>query len=162
MSMVSFKLNNDLVNIEIDPLKRLIDVLREDLAITSAKEGCGQGECGACSILIDNKLVNSCLVPVGSIEGKNILTIEGLKGTREFNILQESFEESGAVQCGFCIPGMIMASYALLIENGSPREAEIREGLSGNLCRCTGYEKIILAVTIASKRGEKLWKHIDQ
>lgn len=162
MSMVSFKLNNSLVNISVNPLKRLLDVLREDINLTSMKEGCGQGECGACSIIIDNKLVNSCLVPIGSIEGKSILTIEGLKCTEEFNILQESYEEAGAVQCGFCIPGMIMASYALLIEKASPNESEIREGLSGNLCRCTGYEKIILAVTMAAKRGEKLWKHIDR
>lgn len=161
MTVINFKLNSQAIRIDINPLKRLLDVLREDFKFTGPKEGCGQGECGACSVIIDGRLVNSCLVPIGDIEGKSVLTIEGLKHTEEYEILGKSFEDAGAVQCGFCIPGMIMASYALLKENGKPREEEIRQGLSGNLCRCTGYEKIIKAVFMASERGEALWKHTD-
>lgn len=161
MTVINFKLNNKATSIDTNPVKRLLDVLRDDLKLTGPKEGCGQGECGACSVIIDGELINSCLVPVGNIEGKNILTIEGIKGSEEYNIIGKSFEDAGAVQCGFCIPGMIMASYVLLKQNSKPGEAEIRQGLSGNLCRCTGYEKIIKAVFLAAERGEALWKHTD-
>lgn len=161
MAVINFKINNKDLSIDINPLKRLLDVLRYDLKLTAPKEGCGEGECGACSVIINGKLVNSCLVPIGDVEGKSVLTLEGLKDTEEYEVLGKSFEDAGAVQCGFCIPGMITASFVLLKGNSKPNEEEIRQGLSGNLCRCTGYEKIIKAVIMASERGEALWKRTD-
>lgn len=154
---IKFNLNNKEMNLEVNPLRRLLDLLREDLKLISPKEGCGQGECGACSVIINGNLINSCCVPVGNIQGAKVITIEGLMETKEFHILKESFDEAGAVQCGFCTPGMIMASYALLTKNKNPNEDEIRAGLSGNLCRCTGYDKIIDAVKMAAKKGESVW-----
>ncbi|MBC2580380.1 (2Fe-2S)-binding protein [Clostridium sp. DJ247] len=154
---INFNLNNKEVTIEVNPVKRLLDVLREDFKLIAPKEGCGQGECGACSVIIDGKLVNSCCVPVGNVNGAKVITVEGLKDTEQFDILKEAYEDAGAVQCGFCTPGMIMASYALLSNNKKPNEADIREGISGNLCRCTGYDKIIEAVKLAAKRGESAW-----
>ncbi|MFX1513874.1 MAG: (2Fe-2S)-binding protein [Promethearchaeota archaeon] len=130
---------------DVPPAMRLLDLLREELGFLGTKEGCGQGECGACSVLVDGTLVNSCLVPVGQINDSRIITIEN----QEIQLLQKlkrSFEEHGAVQCGFCIPGIIMAAYSLLIKTGKPTREEIREGISGNLCRCTGYTKIVDAV----------------
>lgn len=156
-SSIRFKLNFEDREIVINPLKRLLDVLREDMGFTGVKEGCGEGECGACSVIIDGKLINSCMVPIGTVEGKEVLTIEGLQQTERYNVLKDSFEEAGAVQCGFCTPGMIMASEALLSKNPHPSEDEIREGLSGNLCRCTGYNMIIDAIKLAEKRGDGLW-----
>ncbi|MGY0374886.1 (2Fe-2S)-binding protein [Clostridium sp. JNZ J1-5] len=156
-SSIRFKLNFEDIEIAINPLKRLLDVLREDMGFTGVKEGCGEGECGACSVIIDGKLINSCMVPIGTVEGKEVLTIEGLQQTKRYNVLKDSFEEAGAVQCGFCTPGMIMASEALLSKNPHPSEDEIREGLSGNLCRCTGYNMIIDAIKLAEKRGDGLW-----
>ncbi len=143
--------------LECNPLKRLIDVVREEFNITGVKEGCGQGECGACSVIINKRLVNSCLVPIGNLENMEVLTIEGLKLTNRFEILGQAFEDAGAVQCGFCTPGMIMAAEALLTNNPNPKEEDIRRGISGNLCRCTGYNMIVEAVKLASKRGEGLW-----
>lgn len=157
MATIKFNLNNKDVNIDTNPLKRLLDVLREDFKLIAPKEGCGQGECGACSVIIDGKLINSCCVPLGNVNGAKVITLEGLVDTEEFSILKEAYEDAGAVQCGFCTPGMIMASYALLKKNSSPNEEEIREGISGNLCRCTGYDKIIEAIKLASKRGETVW-----
>ncbi|ARC84975.1 nicotinate dehydrogenase small FeS subunit [Clostridium argentinense CDC 2741] len=157
MNKVSFVLDNKKIVLECNPLKRLIDVLREEFNITGIKEGCGQGECGACSVIINKKLVNSCLVPIGTLENMEVLTIEGLKLTNRFEILRQAFEDAGAVQCGFCIPGMIMATEALLTDNPNPKEEDIRRGISGNLCRCTGYNMIVEAVKLASKRGEGLW-----
>ncbi|SKA97715.1 carbon-monoxide dehydrogenase small subunit [Caloramator quimbayensis] len=154
---IKFILNGEEVEVLCSPVKRLLDVLRDDFNLSGAKEGCGKGECGACSVLIDGKLINSCLYPAQMAEGKEVLTIEGLKKSRIFEILSESFIDAGAVQCGFCTPGMIMASYALLRKNPNPTEEDIREGLSGNLCRCTGYNMIIEAVKMAAKRGEGLW-----
>ena len=154
---ISFILNNKEVDIVADPLKRLLDVLREDFMLTGPKEGCGEGECGACSVLLDGKLVNSCLVAVGKIEGKYITTIEGFRETEQYAVLEQAFSIAGAVQCGFCIPGMIMAAQALLSANPDPNEQEIREALSGNLCRCSGYTMIIQAVNLAAKRGKGLW-----
>jgi carbon-monoxide dehydrogenase small subunit len=154
---IAFILNSKPVELETSPLKRLLDVLREDFNLTGPKEGCGEGECGACAVLVNGSLVNSCMYPVGMAEGKEIITIEGFSGTRRFEVLKESFEEAGAVQCGFCTPGMIMASEALLSKNPHPNEDEIREEISGNLCRCTGYNMIISAVKMASERGEGLW-----
>lgn len=157
MNEIKITINNIDLSLKINPLKRLIDVLREDLNYTASKEGCGEGECGACSVIIDGELVNACLVPIGKVEGRNILTLEGLKKSKKFDILESAFIESGAVQCGFCIPGMIMATEALLSKNANPTEEEIRRGLSGNLCRCTGYKMIIEAVKLASVRGEGVW-----
>ncbi|AGK95495.1 (2Fe-2S)-binding protein [Clostridium pasteurianum] len=154
---INFNLNNKDMSLKVNPLRRLLDLLREDLKLTSPKEGCGQGECGACSVIINGNLINSCCVPVGNIEGAKVITIEGLMGTKEFDILKESFDEAGAVQCGFCTPGMIMASYALLTKNKNPNEDKIRTGISGNICRCTGYDKIIEAVKMAAKKGEDIW-----
>lgn len=155
---ITFVLNGKEVNIIADPLKRLLDVLREDFALTGPKEGCGEGECGACSVLMDGKLVNSCLVAAGAVGGKQITTIEGLRGTEHFAALEQAFADAGAVQCGFCTPGMIMAAQALLSVNPAPDENEIREAISGNLCRCTGYSMIIEAVQLAARRGQGLWR----
>jgi len=134
------------------PYRTLLDVLREDLHLTGTKNGCETGECGACTVLMDGKPVNSCLVLIGQAEGHRIETIEGLSKNGELHPLQKAFVEKGAVQCGFCTPGMIMASKALLDENPHPKREEIRSALSGNLCRCTGYTKIIDAVEAAAQK----------
>lgn len=157
-SKLKFFLNFTPVEIEVDPLKRLIDVLREDFNFTGVKESCGEGECGACSVIVDGELINSCIYPILRADNKEIFTIEGLQGTYEYQVLKESFEEAGAVQCGFCTPGMIMATLCLLRSCPHPTDDEIRRGISGNLCRCTGYNMIIDAVRIAAGRGEGLWK----
>lgn len=155
--MIRFKLNSKIVEVDVSPLKRLLDVLREDLKMTGVKEGCGQGECGACMILLDGDAVNSCILPAGMAEGREVVTIEGLRDTPEFKALDESFQKEGAVQCGFCTPGMIISAYALLRKNPHPTDDEIREGISGNLCRCTGYNMIIKAIRNASERGDFSW-----
>ena len=131
------------------PLARLLDVLREDLHLTGTKEGCGEGECGACSVLVDGELVNSCLVPVLQVEGAEIKTIEGVASGAELHAVQEAFIECGGAQCGICTPGMIMAAVSLLANTPQPTDADIRNGLAGNLCRCTGYMKIFDAVVRA-------------
>ncbi len=157
MKEMEFILNGERVRVLASPLKRLLDVLREDFRATGVKEGCGEGECGACAVLMDGKLVNACMVPMGVAEGRYIVTLEGLRKTERGKILIESFADSGAVQCGFCTPGMVMAAEALLKENNHPTEAEIREALSGNLCRCTGYDLIVKGVRMAAERGKGLW-----
>ncbi|MPN09748.1 Nicotinate dehydrogenase small FeS subunit [bioreactor metagenome] len=157
MNNITFDVDGKIVTLECNPLKRLIDVLREDLAITGVKEGCGQGECGACSVIINGDLVNSCLVPVGALNNANIITIHGFKESKKFEILKQAYEDAGSVQCGFCTPGMIMASEALLRKLPRPTEEEIRVGISGNLCRCTGYTMIVEAIKLAAERGEGLW-----
>lgn len=154
---MTFTINNKVVRANKNTSRRLLDFLREDLNITGPKEGCGEGECGACAVIIDKKLVNSCLISLGSVEGKSITTIEGLIGTKQYEVLEKCFAEAGAVQCGFCTPGMIMAGHALLSYIPNPTEQNIREGISGNLCRCTGYNMIINAILMASKRGDGLW-----
>ena len=137
----------------VPPMRRLLDVLREDLHLTGVKEGCGEGECGACTVLIDGEPVVSCLIPSAEVpDGASILTVEGLEQLEGGRILQQAYMEKGAVQCGFCIPGMILSSYALLIKHPRPDEAMIRAAHAGNLCRCTGYEKIVEAVRVASER----------
>ena len=143
---ISFKLNGKPVSLDLDPSMRFIDVLRETLHLTGTKEGCGEGSCGACVVLMDGKSVNSCLLPVANAIGHEFVTIEGLKETKEFDILQKAFAERGGQQCGFCTPGMIIAAYSLLKENPHPSEAEIREKMSGNLCRCTGYQSQLKAI----------------
>jgi carbon-monoxide dehydrogenase small subunit len=152
-----FFLNGAPVRLQADPLRRLLDVLREDFGLTGAKEGCGEGECGACAVLLDGQLVNSCLLPVVAVQGGQVVTIEGFRQTPRFELLSRCFEQFGAVQCGFCTPGMLLAAEALLSHNPTPTEVEIREGLSGNLCRCTGYTAIVTAVMAAAKEGAGLW-----
>ncbi|OGO78133.1 MAG: ferredoxin [Clostridiales bacterium GWB2_37_7] len=154
---IKLQLNHQEIELYVHPLKRLLDVLREDCGLLGSKEGCGEGECGACSVFVDGELVNSCLFPVGKAENKQVLTIEGFRDTVRYDVLRESFEEAGAVQCGFCSPGMMMAAEGLLRRHPHPAEQQIREGISGNLCRCTGYNMIIDAVMLASKRGDGLW-----
>ena len=133
---------------------RLLDVLRDEFGLTGAKEGCGKGECGACSVLLDGKVVNSCLVLVSQVDGRDVVTIEGLEQDGVLDPVQQAFIDEGAVQCGFCIPGMVLSAKALLTENAQPTEEEIKQGLSGNLCRCTGYSKIIAAVQRAASQGD--------
>ena len=154
---ISFKLNGKPVSLELDPSMRLIDVIRDVLHLNGTKEGCGEGSCGACVVLIDGKSVNSCLLPVANVIGHEIVTIEGLWETKEFDVLQKAFAETNGQQCGFCTPGMIIAAYSLLKSNPHPTEKEVREKMSGNLCRCTGYQAIVQAVLLASEEGEGLW-----
>ena len=151
---ITFTLNNEKVIVEVDPKWTLLYLLREVFEMTGTKEGCGYGECGACTVIIDGQAVNSCLYPVMEAEGRQIMTIEGLM-TKDGDLdpLQKAFVDEGAVQCGFCIPGMIMSSKALLDEKEKPTEDEIKECIEGNLCRCTGYVKIIDAIkTVADRR----------
>ncbi|MGM1032120.1 MAG: (2Fe-2S)-binding protein [Bacillota bacterium] len=154
--MIKFTLNGRTVGTDAPATARLLDLLRDEFELIGTKEGCGEGECGACSVFVNNLLQNSCLIPIGSIAGANIQTIEGIIETEQFKILDESYSIAGGVQCGYCIPGMIMASAALLSENPHPSEAEIREGISGNLCRCTGYNMIVEAINLAAKKGDGL------
>ena len=154
---ISFKLNGKPISLDLDPSMRFIDVLRETLHLNGTKEGCGEGSCGACVVLMDGKSVNSCLLPVANVIGHEIVTIEGLKETKEFDVLQKAFADRGGQQCGFCTPGMIIAAYSLLKSNPHPSEEEVRAKMSGNLCRCTGYQAIVEAVLVASKKGEGLW-----
>jgi len=143
---VRFTLNGSPVALEVPGARRLLDVLREDQRLTGTKEGCGEGECGACSVLIDGQVVNSCLVAAGQVEGCDVLTVEGLAAGDDLSPLQQAFIERGAAQCGICTPGMLLAAHALLQENPRPAANDVRIGLAGNLCRCTGYTKIIEAV----------------
>jgi carbon-monoxide dehydrogenase small subunit len=154
---IEFVLNGNQVSLKVNPLKRLVEVLREDYGLTGVKEGCGEGECGACSVLIGGKLVNSCITPVGIVKNTKITTIEGFRETGRYTVLADAFAKAGAVQCGYCTPGMLMAAEALLQRNASPTEMQIREALSGNLCRCTGYSMIVEAIQLASKEGEGFW-----
>lgn len=155
--MIRFTLNGRSVETEDHPLRRLLDVLREEMEDTSVKEGCGEGECGACSILMDGRIVNACLVPLAQAEGCDIVTMSGLSGSDRGRTLIQAFEREGAVQCGFCIPGMVIAGEAILSGNPRPSDAEIRTGLSGNLCRCTGYDMIVRAIASAAEAGKGLW-----
>jgi carbon-monoxide dehydrogenase small subunit len=147
---VSFTVNGDRKTVLAYPMERLLDVLRNDLGLTGTKEGCGEGECGSCSVLLDGMLVNSCLVPVAQASGASIVTIEGISTHDLMNPLQEAFLECGGAQCGICTPGMILAAVHLLEKKPEPTLADIREGLAGNLCRCTGYMQIFEAVAKAA------------
>jgi aerobic carbon-monoxide dehydrogenase small subunit len=152
MKTISLKVNGKAYNVEIDEDMKLLDLLRDKLRLTGTKEGCGEGECGACTVIMDGDIVDSCLVMAFQAEGKEIITIEGMQGEDgEIHPIQKAFLEVGAVQCGFCIPGMVLASKALLDKKPHPTREEIREGISGNLCRCTGYNKIVDAVEKAAK-----------
>jgi len=145
--------NGEECSVQVPPLRRLLDVLREDLGLKGTKEGCGEGECGACTVLLNGEPVVSCLVAAGQVpEGADIMTVEGLEKTEGGRVLQQAYVEKGAAQCGFCIPGMLMSSYALLSRTKNPDEKTIREAHAGNLCRCTGYEKIIEAIRVAAER----------
>jgi carbon-monoxide dehydrogenase small subunit len=150
---ISITVNRKLETVQVYAMERLLDVLRHELGLTGTKEGCGEGECGSCSVLLDGVLVNSCLVPVLQTKGAKIVTIEGLASNGHLEALQQSFLDCGGAQCGICTPGMILAALHLLSKNPQPTLPEIREGLSGNLCRCTGYTQILEAVAEAARRG---------
>ena len=155
--MVRFKLNGKMVESASSPAARLLDVVRGEFGLTGAKCGCKEGECGACSVLLDGLLVNSCMVAIGTLPGHEVTTIEGFRETARFRAIDEAFGKSGAVQCGFCTPGMVLAAESLLNRNPHPTEAEIRDALSGNLCRCTGYVALVEGVKLAAKEGDTLW-----
>lgn len=155
---IKFLINEIATTAEVETDKLLVDFLREDMAMTGTKKGCGVGECGACTVIIDGRAVNSCMVLAVTIDGSSVTTIEGVNKGEQLHRLQQSFIDHGAVQCGFCTPGMILSAKALLDSNPKPTEQEIKTALSGNLCRCTGYHKIVAAVTAVSEAdcgGEK-------
>lgn len=154
---IAFKLNGEDSVIDVAPDRRVVDILREDLGLTGTKESCGAGDCGACTILVDGESRLSCLMLAAQLEGKHITTIEGIAEEEALHPIQKAFAEHGAVQCGFCIPGMALAAADLLARNPDPTRKEIREGLAGNLCRCTGYQKIVDAVrtVVAPVREEQ-------
>jgi len=149
---IRLTVNGTTVERVVDAETRLLDLLREDLQLTGTKEGCGEGECGACTVLMDGRPVNSCLVLAAQADGTEILTIEGVAAGDELHPIQQAFVDTGGVQCGFCTPGFIVSVYALLHETPDPTDDEIRTALEGNLCRCTGYEKIVDAVRLAARR----------
>ena len=150
---MKFNVNGREYRVEADPSMRLLDLIRDVLCLTGTKEGCSEGECGACTVILDGEAVTSCLLLAGQAEGRKLVTIEGVRTDKELSRLQKAFIEYGAVQCGFCTPGMIMSAKALLDRNPHPTEDEIRTALSGNLCRCTGYKKIVEAVQASAEEG---------
>jgi carbon-monoxide dehydrogenase small subunit len=150
---LALTVNGEAKTVRVYPMERLLDVLRQELGLTGTKEGCGEGECGSCSVLMNGVLINSCLVPVLQAAGTNLTTIEGLAQGQQLSALQTAFLECGGAQCGICTPGMILASCHLLDKKPNPTLDDIREGLSGNLCRCTGYMQIFDAVTEAARRS---------
>ena len=149
--LIRFTLNGKKTQVDCASDRRVVDILREDFGLTGTKEGCGSGECGACTILVDDKNRLSCLMLAAQLEGRTITTIEGLAGESRPHPIQEAFAKHGAVQCGYCTPGMVLAASALLRRNPDPTREQIREALSGNLCRCTGYQKIVDAVESAAR-----------
>ncbi|MCL2564097.1 MAG: (2Fe-2S)-binding protein [Oscillospiraceae bacterium] len=154
---IPFTLNGKPAAYEGSATDRLVDILRKDFKCPGVKVGCNEGECGACSIIMDGVLINACMVAAGRAYDTEIITIEGFRETEKFAVLDRCFAETGAVQCGFCTPGMILAAECILTKNPNPNEAEIRDGLSGNMCRCTGYNAIVHAVALAAKEGKGLW-----
>ena len=152
MVEITFSVNNESKTLKVYPMERLLDVLRGQLKLTGTKEGCGEGECGACSVMIDGQIVNSCLVPVAQIDGAEIKTIEGVATGDQLHAVQQAFIECGGAQCGICTPGMVMAAVSLLEKNPQPSDVDIRNGLAGNLCRCTGYMKIFESVVRACRK----------
>jgi carbon-monoxide dehydrogenase small subunit len=161
---VQFTVNEEPVELDVPGIRRLLDVLREELGLTGTKEGCGEGECGACTVLLDGAVVDSCLVPIAQVDGHAVRTVEGLAPRRpdarnpatpdNLNLLQRAFLETGGAQCGICTPGMLMAGEAFLASGQAPTDPAIREAIAGNLCRCTGYTKIIEAIALAAARRE--------
>jgi carbon-monoxide dehydrogenase small subunit len=157
VSAIRFLVNGEPVEIGVPGMRRLLDVLREDLGLTGTKEGCGEGECGACSVILDGEVVDACLVPACQVDGSVVRTVEGLArpaaagGERVLDELQAAFLETGGAQCGICTPGMLMAARAYIDAGGAPDEAAIREAIAGNLCRCTGYTKIVEAIALAAR-----------
>src|SRR5687767_12631787 len=149
---VNFTVNGEARRVEVFSMARLLDVLREHLQLTGTKEGCGEGECGACTVIIDGQIVNSCLVPMAQVEGAQITTIEGVADGDNLHAVQQAFIDHGGAQCGICTPGMVLAAVDLLKRNPTPTEADIRNGLAGNLCRCTGYMKIFESVVRAYQK----------
>jgi carbon-monoxide dehydrogenase small subunit len=154
MASFALNVNGKVATVHAAPMARLLDVLRHDLGLTGTKEGCGEGECGACSVLLNGQLVNSCLIPVAQAAGAVICTVESLGTAEQLHPIQQSFLQHGGAQCGICTPGMLMAATALLSRNPHPTLAEVKEALSGNLCRCTGYQKIFDAVRLAYPEAE--------
>jgi carbon-monoxide dehydrogenase small subunit len=158
MSGYRFLVNGAPAEVDVSGMRRLLDVLREDLGLTGTKEGCGEGECGACSVLLDGQVVDSCLVPICQVEGRIVRTVEGLalaaRERGDLDTLQEAFLEHGGAQCGICTPGMLMAARAYLDAGGTPHEEAIREAIAGNLCRCTGYTKNVDAITAVATPAE--------
>jgi len=152
MTRIEFKINGESRQLDVFPMARLLDVLREQLQLTGTKEGCGEGECGACTVVLDGRIVNSCLVPVAQINGAEITTIEGVAHHDQLHAVQQAFIQHGGAQCGICTPGMVLAAVDLLKRNPQPTEADIRNGLAGNLCRCTGYMKIFESVVRACQK----------
>jgi carbon-monoxide dehydrogenase small subunit len=152
MEQIRLRINGQAHELEVKPWATLLDTLREDLGLTGTKEGCGQGECGACTVLMDGKPVNACLILAMEAQGKEIVTIEGLASGDELHPIQQAFVDRGGMQCGFCTPGMILSAKALLDGNPDPTDEEIRKGLEGNFCRCTGYTKIIESIRVAAER----------
>ena len=152
---ITFTVNDESVSLEVEPHWTLLRVIRDELSLTGTKEGCGEGDCGACTVLVDGKAVNSCLILAVDIDGKTVTTIEGLAPRSEPHPLQRAFIEKGAVQCGFCTPGMIMNANALLDMNPHPSEEEIRFAIAGNLCRCTGYAKIVEAIQAVAEMSHR-------
>jgi len=152
---ISLTVNGEARTVRAYPMERLLDTLRHRLGLTGAKEGCGEGECGSCSVLMDGVLVNSCLVPVLQAQGTQIVTIEGMAKGSQLHALQQAFLECGGAQCGICTPGILMAAFYLLSERPRPSDEEIKESLAGNLCRCTGYAQICEAVAQAANRGDE-------
>ena len=149
---IELKVNGESHKLEVFPMARLLDVLREELKLTGTKEGCGEGECGACTVKLDGQIVNSCLVPIAQVNGAEILTIEGVANGDQLHAVQQAFIDHGGAQCGICTPGMILAAVDLLERNPQPSETDIRNGLAGNLCRCTGYMKIFESVVQACQK----------
>lgn len=149
---IELKVNGASHKLEVFPMARLLDVLREELRLTGTKEGCGEGECGACTVILDGEIVNSCLVPVAQVNGASITTIEGVAVGDQLHPVQQAFIDHGGAQCGICTPGMILAAVDLLQRNPAPTETDIRNGLAGNLCRCTGYMKIFESVVRACQK----------
>ncbi|MBI4881149.1 MAG: (2Fe-2S)-binding protein [Planctomycetes bacterium] len=151
--LIRLRVNGEPVETAVPPNRTLLEMLRDDLGLTGAKEGCGEGDCGACTVLLDGLPVSSCLVLALQAEGREVVTVEGLAREGQLDPLQQAFVEEGGVQCGFCTPGMLLAATSLLAANPDPSEQEIREAIAGNLCRCTGYQKIVESIRRAARRG---------
>jgi aerobic carbon-monoxide dehydrogenase small subunit len=154
--VISLTVNGKKYEIAVGSNQTLVDILRNEMGLTGTKEGCGEGDCGACAVLMDGKAVNSCLVPAVGVNGRDILTVEGLAEGESLHPLQEAFVDHGAIQCGFCSPGMLISGKALLDQNPHPSEEETRLAISGNLCRCTGYQKIVEAIMSAGEKTEEV------